>query len=255
MDQKPIKRAAAIQSSYIPWRGFFDIMNCVDHFVFYDDVQFSKGSWRNRNRINSANGPQWLTIPVLHKGRSHHRVCDIRVADQRWAEKHWRAIELNYAKAPFFNEIKPELQSLYRRAGEMSFLSEINRLFIEEICDWVDIDTEMTDVREYDLPEGRVDRLVELCRKLGADEYISGPSAQAYIDPEYFSQRGVDVKWMSYDGYPDYPSIHGQPPDVGLSFLDVLLNVGPDDAKSYMLSFDSAYVEAGRAGGTSEGWA
>lgn len=248
-----MKRAAAIQSSYIPWRGFFDIVNLVDHYVFYDDVQFTKRDWRNRNRINSANGPQWLTIPVVQKGRFYQRICEVRVADQRWAAKHWRAIELSYAKAPFFKDLQPELHDLYRRAGEMPFLTDINRLFIEQICEWIGIKTVLHDVREYDLPDGRVDRLVDLCRQLGADEYVSGPSAQAYIDPSDFSRHGINVKWMSYDGYPDYPSIHGQTPEAGLSILDLLLNVGPSCAQDYMLSFDQKNIDAASAGGTSGG--
>lgn len=229
-------RAAVIQSSYIPWKGYFDVIALSDHFVLYDDVQFTKNDWRNRNMLKTARGTAWLTIPVLTKGRFGQAIQEVEVVDSRWAKKHWRSIQSHYARAPYFDELAPRLESLYQRAADERLLSRINEMFIREICDVLDFSTRIVRVDEFELVEDRNQRLIDLCGYLGADEYISGPAAQAYLDVKAFEERGIGVRWMDYSGYPEYHQLHDSEFVHGVTILDLLLNEGADRAPSFLLS-------------------
>ncbi|WP_258129733.1 WbqC family protein [Achromobacter anxifer] len=227
------KRVAIVQSNYIPWKGYFDMMGSVDTFIFLDDVQSTRRDWRTRNRIKTANGEAWLTIPVHHD--RDLRICEVAVADRKWAAKHWRTLELAYARAPFMNELRPWLADLYERAGNQENLSAINQMFIGEICAFLGIGTELKASHEVLSFEAldRFDpttRLAELCRAVGGTHYLSGPAAQAYLDESIFNERGIGVEWMSYAGYPEYPQLHGEfRHDV--TVLDMLLMTGRDAAR------------------------
>lgn len=229
------KTVAIIQSSYIPWKGYFDMIRRADVFVFLDDVQATRRDWRTRNRIKTANGEQWLSVPV-HQDRQT-RICDVHVSDPKWAAKHWRSIEQAYARAPFMAELRPWLAGLYEQAGELQHLTDVNRLFIEAWAQYLGIPTAYH--ASYDLlPLDELDaldpttRLAVLCQRAGGTHYLSGPSAQAYMDVSIFNSRGLSVEWMRYDGYPEYPQLHGEfRHDVSL--LDLLLMTGPA-ARTYL---------------------
>src|SRR4051812_17926831 len=127
------KRVAIVQSCYVPWKGYFDLINQVDHFLIYDDAEYSKNTWRNRNRIKTASGTQWLTIPVAYSGRSRQRIDEVQVNDPRWANRHWKSIRQSYAHAPYFDVYEAGLRELYLRIAEPR-LSAINRIFIDHLC-------------------------------------------------------------------------------------------------------------------------
>ena len=219
------KRVAIIQSSYIPWRGLFGIIDRVDAFVLYDDMQFAKRHWHNRNQIKTATGPQWLTIPVETKGRFEQAIEDVTVSAP-WADTHWQGIRHAYARAPFFGDYAPRIETLYAQADAMTHLSAINHLFLAGLCPLLDITTPLHWSREFQAEGRKTDRLVSLCRATGATRYLSGPSARDYIEPEKFTEASIALEWMDYAGYREYPQLHGAfEPQV--SVLDLLFNTGP----------------------------
>jgi len=225
------KTIAIIQSNYIPWKGYFDIIDSVDEFVLYDEVQFTKRDWRNRNVIKTQNGPLWLTIPVVSKGRFDQAIDTVEIAEP-WAEKHWRSLEMSYRKAAGFERtVAAGLKEAFKIDGER-LLSDVNRKLLQWVCDHLDIKTPLTNSRDYGGAGAKSERLLQICLGAGADKYISGPSAKAYLDHDLFAAAGVAVEYKSYDGYPEYPQLHG-PFDHAVSILDLLFNVA-DDPKRYI---------------------
>jgi len=233
------KRIAIVQSNYIPWKGYFDLINQVDEFILYDDVQYSRGNWRNRNRIKTLHGPAWLTIPVKVKGRCRQKIRDTVVHDRKWSDRHWKAICRNYSRARYFEATRSVLQDLYEECGAQTHLSRINFRFLRTIADMLGIRTSITWSMDYELVEGRNERLVHLCRQAGASEYLSGPAAKTYLDEALFSGEGIRVHWMDYSGYPEYAQLFCPPFIHEVSIIDLILNEGPQKAGSYMLSFGS----------------
>lgn len=214
---------AVLQSNYIPWKGYFDIIRDADLFVFYDDVQFTKNDWRNRNRIKTPKGTEWLTVPVGQDiGR---RICDVTIPDPRWARVHWKTLSQNYARAPHFAHYRELLEPVYL-GREWKYLSELNRHLIEAIARELGIATAFADSRDYELHGAASERLLELLVKTGTKRYVSGPSARDYIDAAAFAAAGIEVAYKSYDGYPEYPQLH-PPFEHRVSIVDVLFNCGP----------------------------
>lgn len=228
------KRVAIVQSNYIPWKGYFDLIARADEFVLYDDVQYTRRDWRNRNRVKSRDGIRWLTIPVGVKGRYDQRIRDVVVSDSGWADMHWRILTQDYARAACFREVAPLLEQLYDAAARIQHLSGINEMFIRGVCDFLGIRTPLRQSSEFALADGRSERLLDLCRQLHATTYVSGPSARRYLDEDLFRLAGVHVEWMDYAGYPEYPQLH-PPFEHHVSILDLLFNVG-ERARAYMLS-------------------
>ena len=228
------KRIAIVQSSYIPWKGYFDLIQSVDEFVLFDDVQFTRRDWRNRNQIKTRDGLLWLTIPVLTKGQFTEPIRSIVVGDASWRTKHWRSIAANYARAPHFAAYAAELEALYRD-GTDTLLSLINYRFLTAICGWLGITTRFSWSSDYDLADGKTERLVSICRQAGADTYVSGPSASAYLEERQFTEQGIALSYFDYSGYPEYTQLH-PPFEHRVSVIDLILNHGPD-APRYMLSF------------------
>jgi len=220
-----VSTLVVIQSNYIPWRGYFDMLSQADHVILYDDVQYTKNDWRNRNRIITRTGTAWLTIPIATSGSFGMAIKDAQVADLRWAKRHWKTLCANYAGAPHFSEYKLPLQMVYSEFSHGN-LSMINRRFIEIICNVLDINVPITSSMEHDLIGDRVDRLVNLCKQVGANTYLSGKAAAAYIDQSKFEEAGIELQWMEYD-YPKYPQCFGSY-DPYVSVLDLLFNTGPD---------------------------
>jgi WbqC-like protein family len=234
------KVVAIVQSCYIPWKGYFDLINLVDEFVLYDDRQYTRRDWRNRNRIKTPQGSQWLTIPVAVKGRYDQRIDETRISDPDWAELHWKTLTHNYASAPFFDDYRDRLEALYRSADD-PMLSTVSRLFLEELCTILGIDTTISWSTDYEAEGAKTERLVSLCRAAGATHYLSGPRAREYIDETLFDEAGIELGYMDYSGYPEYPQLY-PPFDHAVTVLDLMLNTGPD-APRYMKSF--ATREAG----------
>jgi hypothetical protein len=226
------KTVAIVQSNYIPWKGYFDLIARVDEFVLYDDMQYTRRDWRNRNRVKTPHGVQWLTVPVEVKGKYHQRIKDTLVSDRAWARSHWQTIQHSYARAPHFASYRDRLAELYARAGALTRLSEINCLFLTAICGMLGIRTRISWSMDYRLADERTERLVEICRQAGATEYVSGPAARAYMDESRFAAAGIALTYMDYAGYPEYPQLY-PPFEHAVSVLDLILNTG-EDAPAFM---------------------
>lgn len=218
--------AAIIQSSYIPWRGYFDIINDVDIFVFLDDVQMTKRDWRSRNKIKTARGTEWLTVPTMG-GRSQ-RIDEVQTADAKWPANHLKSIRLNYAKAPYLVALQDLLASIY--STEQQGLSEMNQNAIRIIASYLGVQTELISSTEINVSGTKDDRLIAICRAVGATVYLSGPSAKDYIVNDKFDRAGIELRYKSYNGYPEYPQLHG-PFEPYVTVIDLLLNCGPDSAR------------------------
>jgi hypothetical protein len=230
-----------VQSNYIPWKGYFDLIASADQFVLYDIVQFTKNDWRNRNLIKTASGPLWLTIPVAQSGRFGQTIEEVRVTDDRWRVKHWRSLEQAYRRAPFFSRYRDRFEALYLASNERR-LTTINRSFISSIADAMGITTPIASATDIELPDDRIDRLIEICRTFGASEYISGPAARVYLDESRFRAAGIEVRFMDYRGYREYPQLY-PPFEHKVSALDLLFNTG-DDALAYLHARDEAAARA-----------
>ncbi|MHC4176798.1 MAG: WbqC family protein [Planctomycetota bacterium] len=228
------KTAAIVQSSYIPWKGYFDVIALADEFIFYDDVQFTRRDWRNRNKIKTSQGLQWLTIPVRVKGKYHQRIIDTVVSDPNWGRKHWASLRHSYSRAPYFARYAEIFERLYL-TNDDSHLSRINWRFITEICGILGIDTILSWSTDYHLCEGTTQRLVDLCRQTGATDYLSGPSARSYLTAESFQLAGIGLHFIDYSEYPEYRQLY-PPFEHAVSILDLIFNEGPNATK-YMKSF------------------
>lgn len=226
-----MKRVAILQSNYIPWKGYFDMIAAVDEFILYDDMQYTRRDWRNRNQIKTPQGVQWLTVPVLVKGRYHQKIRETEIDGSDWAAAHWKALAQNYRRAPHFTEIADWLEPLY--LGERySHISQLNRCFIEAICNYMKIKTIITHSWDYALLDGQTVRLGDLCAQAGGTEYISGPAAKDYLDEQVFDAMEIKLTWFDYAGYPEYPQCYGEFTH-GVTILDLLFNCGKD-AHRYM---------------------
>jgi hypothetical protein len=217
-------RAVVLQSNYLPWRGYFDLIQCADVFVYYDEVQYTKNDWRNRNRICSSQGVHWLTIPIgRHAVKS--RISDVALPDARWQEEHFRMLYSSYRAASHFGQIEPLLDDFYRQRT-WSRLSELNRYCIERIAGLLGLQTRFLDSKDFTLVDGRVARLVSLLEQIGATEYLTGPSAREYLagSEHLFAAAGIRLLFKSYSGYPEYPQL-AQPFEPGVSIIDLLANV------------------------------
>ena len=223
-----MKKVAIIQSNYIPWKGYFDLISAVDEFIIYDEMQYTRRDWRNRNKIKTPQGTQWLTVPVITKGKYFQSIRDTEINGSEWAASHWKALELNYGRAPYFADISAWLKPLYFDMHH-TLISDLNRLFITKICESLNINTLITCSWDYNLVDGRTERLANLCAQAGADEYISGPAAKSYIDVSIFSEMGIGLSWFEYNDYPIYPQLWGEF-SHGVTILDLLFNCGKDSS-------------------------
>jgi hypothetical protein len=230
-----MKKVAILQSNYIPWKGYFDMIAAVDEFILYDDMQYTRRDWRNRNQIKTPQGQQWLTIPVKVKGKYFQTIRETEIDGMDWAVTHWNMITQNYKKTPYFDEVTAIFAPLYQR--HYSHLSPLNRDFIEAVCAYLGINTKISNSWDYELLEGKTERLVALCVQAGGTDYISGPAAKDYVEEHFFIERGVKLHWFDYSGYPEYPQRWGDFVH-GVSILDLLFNCGKE-APNYMKHIQS----------------
>lgn len=223
-------RVGVIQSNYIPWRGYFDFIDSVDLFVFHDDLQYTKNDWRNRNRIVTPEGLKWLTVPVRYASVSQ-KIDEVPIDyTQKWAERHLNQLREHYRRAPFYPAYIDGFAAIVRQ--NFASISELNVALCRWAADILDIHTPMRMSRDLGLCGTKSERLIDLLKKLGGSVYLSGPSAEAYLDLELFRECGIQVEYKSYD-YPSYPQLH--PPCGEASILDLIFNVGPD-ARTYLKS-------------------
>ncbi len=226
INNKLSKKVSISQSNYIPWKGYFDSIAQVDEFVLYDDMQYTKRDWRNRNKIKTPQGLKWMSIPVEVKGKFFQKISDTRVSDQSWHISHLDLIKQNYAKSDYFNEVFPFIENLYQSASQFETISKINHHFIKSICSFLHIDTKISFSSDYNLlEEGKTEKLVDLCKQLNAKEYFSGPAAKAYMDELLFTNENIKVSYYDYSGYKEYSQLHGDFKH-GVSILDLIFNEG-----------------------------
>ncbi len=230
----PTKRVVITQSNYIPWKGYFDAINTADQFIIYDDMQYTRRDWRNRNKIKTKDGLLWLTIPVEVKGKYFQKINETVVSDPDWGKQHWKTIQFNYSKAPFYKNYQEKFEEFYLK-NDKKYLTEINHALILIVNEILGIKTEISFSSDFELAEGKTERLVDLCKKVGATDYYSGPAAKGYMDESLFDAEGIKVHYFDYSGYPEYHQLHGEfAHDV--SIIDLLFNEG-ENARNFMKSF------------------
>jgi WbqC-like protein family len=230
------KRVVILQSNYIPWKGYFDLIQDADECIFLEDVQYTPQNWRNRNRIKTAAGPKWLSIPV---GASKSRLlCEVELPRFRWADRHWSALVSAYGRAPYFHDYG-DLAHDALFDPSLRMLSELNQHLITVISTQVlGITTRFRDSREFRVRDhGKQERLLEILEQAGGGVYVSGPAAKAFLDPRRFASHGIEVVWKDYCGYPEYDQLY-PPFRHDVTILDLLFHVG-GDAPDYIWGWRS----------------
>jgi len=225
------KKVIISQSNYIPWKGYFTTMRKATHFVIYDDMQYTKRDWRNRNLLITPSGPKWLSVPISVSGKYHQKINEAEVSDPDWARKHWNFIEINYRKSPYFKEYAPIFEDLYNSLRS-SKLTDINLLFLKKCVELLKIDIEFIDSRKFVLSGDRTEKLVNICKEIGADEYFTGPAAKNYMDEEMFTQKGISVTYYDLSNFPEYKQMW-QGFSHNVSILDMFFNLGDDTIKYF----------------------
>jgi len=239
-----MKTVLITQSNYIPWKGYFDSINKADLVILYDDAQFTKRDWRNRNKIKSAQGLLWLTIPVLAKGRYFQKINETEISEPTWAADHWKTLLHCYKKAKFFDEVSAWLEPLYTECKETN-LSRLNRLFLETVSGKMGIQTEFHFSSQYHIDGDATDKLINICKQAGATKYLSGPAAKGYLAEDRFEASNIQLEYLDYSDYPVYSQLHGEFVHE-VSVLDLLFNEGPC-ASQYMKSFDASSLSMARS--------
>ena len=219
------------QPNYIPWRGYFHQIQKADIFVFYDDVQYDKHGWRNRNRVKTANGPAWIAIPVRNRGvvEKHTPINEVAIDwTKDWSRKHWMTIKQSYGKAPFFSDYSAELEKFY--ASRYEFLADLTIDFTIALASRLGI-TRTRFIRSSSLKVTgtKTDRLLRILKSVEATHYISGPAAKDYLDEDKLTREGISLEYMVYD-YPSYPQLY-PPYDPNVTILDLLFMMGNDSPR------------------------
>jgi hypothetical protein len=230
------KTIVILQSNYIPWKGYFDLIAAADEFLIFDEVQFTRRDWRNRNKIVAAGKPRWLSIPVQSKGNYSAPINAIDIADFGWAANHWATIKMAYRRAHYFPEIGPVVEAAYCEAAGLRRLTDINELFIRTVAALLGLRTSI--VRADCVPRTTTNptqRLVDICQARGATTYLSGPAARSYIRGAVFAEAGIALRYADYSGYPIYTQAM-VPFEHGVSILDPLYHCGAGGARGQLKS-------------------
>ena len=218
-----MKKIAISQSNYIPWKGYFDLINKVDEFILYDDAQFTRRDWRNRNKIKTLNGLQWLTIPVDVKGKYFQKIKETKISEKDWRVKHWQQIKQNYSKAKHFKNYKDLFEELYLNCKE-EYLSEVNYKFIITINQILGIKTKIKFSDDFEIYGNPTEKLLNICKQCKANIYISGPAAKNYFDEQLAKKNNIQVQWMNYKNYDEYEQLF-PPFKHEVSILDLIFNI------------------------------
>ena len=228
------RKIAILQPNYIPWKGVFDLINQVDVFVFYDDVQYTTKDWRNRNKIKTPNGELWLTVPVIHKGRREQLICEAEIDNTtNWQKTHYKSIFSNYQKAPYFEQYHFLLEELYLKS-KWALINDLDIFATKRIAEILGIGVEWyrsSDLRCEGTKQGG--KVVQICKKLKCDYFINGPASKDFMDEKLFSSEDIILDYMKYS-YDEYDQSY-PPFNHYVSVLDVLFNCGAN-AKHHILS-------------------
>lgn len=224
-----MKKIAILQSNYIPWKGVFDMINSVDTFVFLEDVKYTEHDWRNRNKILVGNEEKWLSVPIKNSGRRGQKIYETEIeTSSKWQRKHYNSFEINYSKAKYYKEFKWILEQLYLNK-QWTNLSELNIYAIKLICNVLGIKTEFINSIDLDCKGIKDDKIIEICKKLKATTYLSGPAAKNYIIPQKFKDNNILLEYIDYY-YLEYEQIKGEFVTHGVTILDLIFNCGIDSS-------------------------
>jgi hypothetical protein len=225
-----MKKIAIIQSNYIPWKGYFDIIHDVDFFMFLDDVQYTNRDYRSRNKIKTNSGEIWLTIPL---GSNRDKLInEVKFNDLSWRENHLRSIEQFYKKADYFSKYYDLIREYYYQK-DWIYLSDFNQNFIKRFStEILEVKTTFQNSADFNVDEKKLNKIIGLLEAVDAEYYISGPLAKNYIDENEFSKRNIQLHYKDYSGYPEYPQLF-PPFSHYVSILDLLFNVG-DNIQYYI---------------------
>lgn len=226
-----MKKIVILQSNYIPWKGYFDAIALADEFVIYDDMQYTKRDWRNRNLIKTAQGLKWLTIPVEVKGKYFQKINETKISDNKWNKDHWNILKQIYNNCAGFKETKDFVEELYMTA-DYEFLTDVNLHFLSGISNYLDINHSFRFSSEFDLKKERNERLVDICLQLKGTDYFSGAAAKVYINEQQFLDKNVNIHYFDYTGYKEYDQMY-PPFEHGVSILDLIFNLG-DKSKEFL---------------------
>lgn len=216
------KIIAILQPGYLPWLGFFEQLHRSDVFVIYDDVQYDKNSWRNRNRIKTPNSVGWLTVPV--HGKTTIKVLEVAIDNnQNWRQKHIKALKNNYSKAPHFKEYWPVFEKILSQ--EWDNLADLNITLVKEIMRILRLDRQIEFSSQLNIGGDRISRLINICKYFKADIFYEGAAGRDYIDEKVFNQAGIKVEFQDYK-HPEYRQLHGDFVSH-LSVVDLIFNEGP----------------------------
>jgi len=220
------------QSNYIPWKGYFTTMRKATHFVIYDDAQYTKRDWRNRNKIVTPNGLKWLSIPIDVKGKYRQKINEAKISDPNWATEHWNKIYENYKKAPYFKDISDHFKELYLdKLQNLESLTDINRVILEKCIELLEIEIKILDSRNFNLRGEKTEKLINVCKDLEADEYFTGPAAKNYIEEDLFLDNGIKLSYYNLENFPSYEQ-QWDGFEHKVSILDMFFNLGYE-SKSY----------------------
>lgn len=232
-------RCAILQSNYIPWKGYFDLIAYVDIFVLFDSVQYTRADWRNRNKIKTAQGTRWLTVPVAKRPR-WTPINEMVIYDADWRMQHLQILRHSYRTAECFSESWSTVEKIFESAKSEN-LSEMNESLLRSICDVLGIKTKILRDTDFELSSERQSRLISICKQAGADTYVSGPAARNYIEQSKFEVEHLNLEWFDYEGYGEYKQVH-PPFEHQVSIVDLLLNQGKQ-ARNYLRYTDKEDVE------------
>lgn len=235
------KTIAIVQSNYIPWRGYFDLIRTVDEFVLLDEVQYTRGDWRNRNLVKTRHGLKWLTIPIRTSANMRQPIAAVESAGSHWRRRHWATLYHAYHDSPHFFTYRNWFRELYLGDSE-THLSTINYRFLTTICSILEIDTPFRWSEEFPGRGRRSERLIEICKGCGATTYLSGPRGRKYLDSHLFSDMGITLEIFCYPEYPKYTQLF-PPYQSSVSILDLIFNVG-GEARYYL---DASYANVDSA--------
>ncbi len=219
-------KTAISQPTYLPWLGYFDLIDQVDRFVLLDSVQFEKQSWQQRNRIKTPAGLQWLTLPVMFRGRLGQQILGVEIRDPEFVRKHLRAVELNYRRAPFFEMYFPKLSQILQSCSSSALLVDLNIGIIRWLCSVLGIRTQILRSSQLNEKGRRSQLLVNICQALSADLYLSPLGSSTYLldDLSLFCHAGINVAFQHYE-HPQYRQLF--PPFLShASLLDLIFNEG-----------------------------
>lgn len=219
-----MKKIAILQSNYLPWKGVFDLINRVDVFVFLEDVQYTTRDWRNRNKILTLEGAKWITVPIANKDKRTQLICEAEINnEENWQKKHFNAFQTNYGKAEYYKKYKWIIEDIYLNKS-WSKISDLNIYATKLISKELGIKTEFVNSKDLNTSGAKDDKLIEICKKLNCDYYLSGPAAKNYIVNEKFKNNSIELEYMEYE-YPNYKQVF-DPFNHNVTILDLIFNCG-----------------------------